>query len=215
VPGYMHLENDVAWALAALGDTAAADSVARGWLAQPPGDHGFPGQQVECLALALRAHGHPGSGDRLMAAADQWFVGNRFDQAWGSDRLPCLWEHFTPAYYVGDWARARDGYRRRLGHERNVGDEIVTHAALGALAIRLGNRGEAERMDQWLARQPSRGSASFARARLAVLRGDHDEAIRLLRRAYDEGHRKADRVDPDLEPLRGDSAYQELYRPRD
>jgi hypothetical protein len=70
-------------------------------------------------------------------------------------------------------------------------------------------------MDQWLAHQPSRGSASFARARLAVLRGDHDEAIRLLRRAYDEGHRKADRVDPDLEPLRDDSAYQELYRPRD
>jgi tetratricopeptide (TPR) repeat protein/TolB-like protein len=214
VPGYMHLENDVAWALGALGDTTAADSVARGWLAQPPGDHGFPGQQVECLALELRAHGHRGPGGRLMAEADQWFVGNRFDQAWGSDRLPCLWEHFTPAYYLGDWARARDGYRRRLGHERNLGDEIVTHAALGAVAIRLGDRGEAERMDQWLARHPS-GSASFARARLAVLRGDYDEAIRLLRRAFDEGHRKSDHIDPDLEPLRSDSAYRELYRPRD
>jgi hypothetical protein len=48
-----------------------------------------------------------------------------------------------------------------------------------------------------------------------VLRGDYDEAIRLLRRAFDEGHRKSDHIDPDLEPLRSDSAYRELYRPRD
>jgi hypothetical protein len=70
-------------------------------------------------------------------------------------------------------------------------------------------------MDQWLARQPPRGHATFARARLALLKGDREGALRLLRRAYDEGHRKPDHIDPDLEPLRGDSAYRELYRPRD
>jgi tetratricopeptide (TPR) repeat protein len=215
VPGYMHLENDEAWALAALGDTVAADSLARGWLAQPPGDHGFPGQQAECLALELRAHGHPGPAARLMAATDRWFVGHRFDQAWFYDRIPCLWEHFNPAYYLGDWARARDGYRRRLEQHVNLGDDVITHAALGAVAIRLGDRREAQRMDQWLARQSTHGNASFARARLAVLRGDRDAAIALLRRAYDEGHRKLDHIDPDLEPLRRDSAYRELYRPRD
>ena len=42
VPGYLHLENDEAWALAALGDTAATDSLARGWLARAPGTTPFP-----------------------------------------------------------------------------------------------------------------------------------------------------------------------------
>ncbi len=79
VPGYMHLENDEAWALAALGDTAATDSLARGWLGRPPGDHAF-GQQVECLALELLAHGHPKPGGRLMAAADRWFTSHGIDQ---------------------------------------------------------------------------------------------------------------------------------------
>jgi len=41
-----------------------------------------------------------------------------------------------------------------------------------------------------------------------------EAAIRLLRRAYDEGRREPDHIDPDFQPLRGDSAYQELYRPR-
>jgi hypothetical protein len=214
VPGYMHLENDEAWALAALGDTLATDSLARGWLARPPGDHAFPGQQVECLALELRAHGHPQAGGRLMLASDRWFTSHEFDPTASHDQIPCLWEHFSPAYYLGDWVRVRAGYRRRLPQHGDSGDDLMTRAALGAVAIRLGDSAEAERMDRWLARQPSQGAASRARARLALLRGDRDAAIHLLRRAYDEGRRAADHIDPDLEPLRGDSAYQELYRPR-
>ena len=70
-------------------------------------------------------------------------------------------------------------------------------------------------MDQWLARHPARGAESIARARLALLRGDHDAAMRFLRLAYDEGRRSPLNVDPDFEALRGDSAYQELYRPLD
>jgi hypothetical protein len=214
VPGYMHLENDEAWALAALGDTAATDTLARGWLARPPGDHAFPGQQVECLALELRAHGHPGPAARLMTAADRWFVSHGLDQTELRDQIPCLWEHFSPAYYLGDWARVRAGYRRRLGREEKDNDDVIAHAALGAAAIRLGDSAEAERMDHWLARRPTHGTVTLVRARLALLRGDREGAMRLLRRAYDEGRRKPDDIDPDLEPLRGDSAYQELYRPR-
>jgi hypothetical protein len=213
VPGYMHLEDDEAWALAALGDTTATDSLARDWLGRPPGDHAFPGQQVECLALQLRAHGHTGSAARMMAAADQWFVGHGLDQTERRDEIPCLWGHFSPAYYLGDWARVRAGYRRRLAREEKD-DDVTARAALGAVAIRLGDSAEAERMDRWLARQPGHGTVTLIRARLALLRGDREEAMRLLRRAYDEGHRKPDNIDPDLEPLRRDSAYQELYRPR-
>jgi TolB-like protein len=214
VPGYMHLENDEAWALAALGDTAATDSLARGWLARPPGDHAFPGQQVECLALELRAHGHPQAGGRLMMASDGWFTSHGFDPTASHDQIPCLWEHFSPAYYLGEWARVRTGYRRRLAQRGDGGVDLMTRAALGAVAIRLGDSADAERMDRWLARQPSHGAASQARARIALLRGDRDAAIRLLRQAYDAGRRAPDHIDPDLEPLRGDSAYQELYRPR-
>jgi len=215
VPGYMHLENDEAWALAALGDTAATDSLARGWLARPVGDHAFPGQQVECLALSLRAHGHPEPARRVMAAADQWFTSHHFDPAGFHDQMPCLWEHFTPAYYLGDWARVRTGYRRRLAQHGDANEDLMTRAALGAVAIRLGDSVEAERMDQWLARQHTRGASSIARARLALLRGDRDAAMRLLRQAYDEGRRRPLNSDPDFEPLRSDSAYQELYRPLD
>ncbi len=214
VPGYLHLENDEAWALAALGDTAAADSLARGWLARSAGDHAFPGQQVECLALELRAHGRPQAAGRLMVASDRWFTSHGFDPTGIHDQIPCLWEHFSPAYYLGEWARVRTGYRRRLAQHGDGGEDLMTRAALGAVAIRLGDSAEAERMDQWLARQPSHGAASRARARLALLRGDRDAAIQLLRRAYDEGRRAPDHIDPDLEPLRSDSAYQELYRPR-
>jgi protein kinase-like protein len=214
IPGYMHLENDEAWALAALGDTAATETVARGWLARPPGDHAFPGQQVECLALELRAHGHPGPAARLMTAADRWFVGHGLDQTERRDQMPCLWEHFSPAYYLGEWARVRTGYRRRLAREEKGDDDVIAHAALGAVAIHLGDSAEAARMDRWLARRPSHGAASLLRARLALLRGDREGALRLLRRAYDEGRREPDHIDPDLEPLRGDSAYRELYRPR-
>ena len=149
-----------------------------------------------------------------MAAADRWFVDNDIDQTGTYDLIPCLWEHFTAAYYLGDWGRVRDGYRRRLEHHGGKQDDVITRAALGAVAVRLGRPAEADRMDQWLARQPPRGPATFARARLALLRGDREGALRLLRRAYDEGHREPDHIDPDLEPLRGDSTYQELYRPR-
>jgi tetratricopeptide (TPR) repeat protein len=214
VPGYMHLEDDEAWALAGLGDTAAADTLARVWLARPPGDHAFPGQQVECLALHLREYGHPGPATRLMTAADRWFVDHGLDQTERRDEMPCMWGHFSPAYYLGDWARVRAGYRRRLGREDKDNDDVTAHAALGAVAIRLGDSAEAERMDRWLARQPGHGTVTLIRAKLALLRGDREEAMRLLRRAYDEGRRKPDDLDPDLEPLRGDSAYQELYRPR-
>ena len=37
----------------------------------------------------------------------------------------------------------------------------------------------------------------------------------MARLAYDEGRRSPLNVDPDFEALRGDSAYQELYRPLD
>jgi tetratricopeptide (TPR) repeat protein len=214
VPGYMHLENDEAWALAALGDTVTAERLARGWLDRPAGDHAFPGQQAECLALELRAHGHPASADRLMAEADEWFVARGIDQTGLQAHIPCLWTHFSPAYYLRDWARARDGYRRHLDHPGDHLEDLLAHAAVGAAAIRMGDLAEAGRIDQWLARQRARGAESYARARLALLRGDRDGAIRLLRRAYDEGLRQPDHIDPDFEPLRADSAYQELYRPR-
>jgi tetratricopeptide (TPR) repeat protein len=214
VPGYMHLENDEAWALAALGDTAEAERLGRGWLDRPTGDHAFPGQQTECLALELRAHGHPASSDRLMAKADEWYVRRGLDQTGFQDHIPCLWTHFSPAYYLRDWARARDGYRRHLEHSGDQRDGLLAHAAVGAAATRMGDLTEARRMDQWLARQHASGAESYARARLALLRGDRDGAIRLLRRAYDDGFRQPDHIDPDFEPLRGDSAYQELYRPR-
>ena len=49
-----------------------------------------------------------------MAAADRWFTSHGIDQTGFHALIPCLWERFSPAYYLGDWARVRTGYRRRL-----------------------------------------------------------------------------------------------------
>jgi tetratricopeptide (TPR) repeat protein/TolB-like protein len=213
VPGYTQLETGEGAALAALGDTAAVERLATVWLNRPPGDYAFPGQQAECVALELRAHGHPESARRVMTEADQWYRRLRIDEAGFQDQIPCMWHRFSPAYYLGDWARARAEYRKRLGHEGDVGDSLISYAALGALAVRLGDRAEAARRDRTLERLHDHQSVSYARARMALLGGDRERALQLLRRAYDQGLRAPNHTDPDLEPLRSDSAYQELYRP--
>jgi hypothetical protein len=125
--------------------------------------------------------------------------------------FPCTTRLLAPLYYDGRLDEARTLYRRALAHDSV---SIFAHEALGAVAARQRDMGEAALMDQWLADHPSRenGRSTYARARIALLLGDTARAMTLLRQAFDEGlmFRMYIHVDPDLEPLRGLPAYRQL-----
>jgi hypothetical protein len=60
------------------------------------------------------------------------------------------------------------------------------------------------------------GRETVWRARVAALLGEADRAVRLLVRAFAEGHSHGVELhaDPDLEPLREDEAFRRLLRPK-
>src|SRR5262249_47736262 len=155
--------------------------------------------------------GHALASQRLMKRTDAWYKQRGFDQPGANGSIPCLWFHFSPAYYTGDWETATRQYERRLASDSG---DFLAHAALGALAARRGDRAAADSIDRWLARRIGDGDAAYARARIALLLGDRVDALRLLHQAHDWGFLAPDHIDPDLEPLRADSVYRELFRPR-
>jgi tetratricopeptide (TPR) repeat protein len=210
VPGYAHLESNEAIALAALGRAEEAESLAVAWLTRraPGGD--WEGQKAQCVALELTAHGQPEASRRLMNRVVAWYQQTGWDDAATSDRMPCLWFHFSPRYYAGQWNAARQAYEHLLAGDST---NFVAHAALDALAARRGDRETVRRMDRWLTARTG-PEAIYARARAASLLGDRERALLLLRQAHDQGFLAPDHIDPDLAPLRADSVYRELFRPR-
>jgi hypothetical protein len=92
---------------------------------------------------------------------------------------------------------------------------LKAHAALGALAVRRGDKAEADRMESWLAAQKG-PNADYARARMAALRGDRQRTVDLIREAFEErlGGRMFLHLDPDFESVRDFPAYRELVQPK-
>ena len=119
--------------------------------------------------------------------------------------------HFSAFYYTGRWAEARAGYQHRLAEDTT---DLKAHAALGALAVRRGDRAEADRMDAWLAAGRRTRRAAYARARLAALGGDRERAVPSLRQpsTWASRYRMYLHLDPDFESLRDYPPYRELIR---
>jgi tetratricopeptide (TPR) repeat protein/TolB-like protein len=200
-------------ALAALGRPAEAERIALDALKSPhsPNDAWPVPMGTVCAALELRAHGHPDAARRVLDRVIEWYGTAVADAT--RDDFPCSAPLFSPFYYVGRWDEARAGYERMLAEDTA---SEKAHAALGALAVRRGDAEEAARMDAWLAAKESRPYASYARARMAVLRGDRDRAVALVRHAFDLGLRGRMflHLDPDFESLREYPPYRDLVRPR-
>jgi hypothetical protein len=163
------------------------------------------------VALELRAHGHPAESQRVFDRVVAWYGEAGINDATRDD-FPCARPFFNSFYYTGRWDEARAGYEHLLAEDSA---SVKAHAALGALAVRRGDQAEAKRMDAWLALRTNPGS-SYARARLAALRGDRDEAVRLVRQALQHGLRGLMflHLDPDFESLRDYPPYRELIRPK-
>jgi hypothetical protein len=103
--------------------------------------------------------------------------------------------------------------------ERSPDDTGVITAS-GLLAARCGDRQSAEEADALLAATGGsireRYTAAYNRSCIAAQLGDIDRALDLVREAVALGfpYWEFIRLDPDLEPLRGNPAFQEIVRPK-
>ena len=198
--------------LAALGRNAEVGRLVDSLLDESIESSGeSPGLWAQCIALELRAHGHPAEAQRLLVRTAAWFRRRPPDEALATQRSPCLWHLFNAAYYAGEWEEARNSYARLAAEDTLA---TLPRAALGALALRRGDTEEAGQADAWLARHPRGASGPLLRARLAALAGRRDEAVRLLREAFGKGlqGRMYLHIDPDLDSLRGHPPYEALVR---
>jgi tetratricopeptide (TPR) repeat protein len=198
-------------ALAALGRVTEAEQGAIQDLpAQHTGNDPWPApMDGECTALELQAHGHPEAAQRVRERIIAWY-GKAINDATRDD-FPCMAAYFSVFYYAGRWDAARAGYEHLLAEDST---SIKAHAALGALAVRRGDKAEADRMEAWLV---ARGGPvpTRARARMAALRGDRQRAVDLLRDAFEQriGGRMFLHLDPDFKSLRDFPPYRELLGP--
>ena len=209
-----------AQALAALGDTVGA--LRRALEARPLAPEAFDraGSVLLAVALELRAHGHPAPADSLLRAARAWLVGR---PPLERDAVPTQQQDAAElAYASGLWGEAEQRFAA-LGEA--PGGRVAAVARLDAVArlaatrVRLGRgnamRGIAARLDTALLGDGA-GSPTYLRARLAAVLGQRDEAVALLRRAYQEGHSYGLELhrDPDLAGLRGYPPFEAFLRPR-
>jgi tetratricopeptide (TPR) repeat protein len=201
-------------ALAGLGRVGEAERLAVGMLPERhSNDDPWPAPMATaCVALELRAHGHPEAAQRVLERVIAWYGVDGVNDATRED-FPCSRPHFSVFYYAGRWDEARAGYQHLLAGDST---SLKAHAALGALAVRRGDLAEADRMDAWLAGRPHSANATYSRARLAALRGDGKRAVELLRQAFDQGlkWRMYLHLDPDFESLRHYTPYSTLIQPK-
>jgi tetratricopeptide (TPR) repeat protein len=211
-PDVLNFYGQRAMALAALGRLDEVDRVIDASFAvQVRGGGGTPTTVMEDAVYGLRAEGH-----REKALA----IGER-EISWLDARPPgelkgLRLQRGRALYFVGRWEEARKVFQE-LAREEPQNIEIQGY--LGALACRLGNRAEAERIDKDLSMQNPRyryGRHLYCRARIASLLGQKDKAVELLSEAFAQGYRFSISVhhDPDFEPLRNYPPYQELIRPK-
>ncbi len=195
-------------ALAALGRVAEAREEAEALLR-----HDDPGG-AHCVALELRAHGHAQDGQAMLDKVVAWYRTHPDVDPATNNYDPCLWIQLSAVYDAGLWSEAQADYER-LAAEDTANPKA--RAGLGALAARRGDRSQVARMDRWLAdRHRAQGWAMYSRARMAALLGNREQAVALLRDAFERGlaSRPYIHIDPDFESLRDYPPFQELLRPK-
>jgi tetratricopeptide (TPR) repeat protein len=211
-PDVLNLYGQQAMALAALGRLDEVDRVIDSCLGVPGrAGAGTPATVMEDAAYELRANGH-----RQKALA----VGER-EISWLRSRPPeelkrLRFQLGQALYLTERWEEARQIFRELV---REAPENIEVLGYLGAVACRLGDRPEAERVDDALQTLDGRyrfGRHTYCRARIASLLGRREEAVELLREAFAQGYRFSISVhrEPDFEPLRDYPPYQELIRPK-
>jgi tRNA A-37 threonylcarbamoyl transferase component Bud32/tetratricopeptide (TPR) repeat protein len=217
-PDELVLLNGHLRALAALGRTEDVDALLDTVFALPTERqaYGFtysPVYRAQTAAVELRAHGHVAASGTVLDRAIEWQESRPQDvsQQYGLAQLLYFADRWEEARVVVEGLRAQDP------------DDTGLRAARASIAARLGDTEPARVMGEVLSADTAvPRTAVFqapAGASLAALRGEREEAVRLLRDAYGAYpvrgrlilviHRSVD-----FESLRDFMPFQQFMRPR-
>jgi tetratricopeptide (TPR) repeat protein len=218
------LQNEVV-ALAALGRVPEIEKRIEERLEHRP-DAPYPADPYGALivraGLELRAHGYAGAAEPFFERVVEWSHAHPLEGEHSeSVALEGHWRG-TALVLTGRWDEAEALFEWILVRSPQ---DVRARGALGALAARRGDRNAANEADRWLAGQrtesPVDGTINYERAAIAAVLGERERALTLLRQAIVEGFAfvSADYylefdVDPDLDSLRGDPAFQRLIEPK-
>jgi tetratricopeptide (TPR) repeat protein/TolB-like protein len=166
-----------------------------------------PGWVFHYVAADLARHGHAAEGQEVAHQAVSWFR-SRDPQAYAGEMAEALLLAGQPGEAV---------QLVRLVVAENP-DDMDAHGLLGMALARFGDRTGAEAEARWLEELDLpylRGANTYLRAAIAAHLGQSEIAVRLLRRALQEGivfntlH-----FDPRLAPLWGYEPFEQAIAPR-
>jgi tetratricopeptide (TPR) repeat protein len=161
---------------------------------------------AQCEVLELRAHGSATAAAALLA---RLAVARGPAAAADVAVTPCFWNLYSTHYYAGRLEEAKVAYEKVLLQDST---NVKAHAALSAIAARLGDSTRLERQRRWLAASDHE-LAFLGLARIAAIEGRKAEAVSLVHQALDHGlERHFLHLDPDLDPLRDYPPFRELMR---
>ncbi len=212
-PGRLHLLDAELRALAAAGRVEEVGQVLDESLSMPSvGEFSLAILMANAVA-ELRTHGQRAASAEVADRAIEWLSTRPAEEAGGRAHRFAL----ALAYYQAErWEEAR-ALLGELASENP--HDLDVRGYLGAVAARLDDRAAALAISDSLsgmAAPPNFGGDLYRQARIASVLGDRERAIGLLRAAVAAGFAYGIWVhrDVDLEPLRGDPAFEEFLRPK-
>ena len=229
-PDHVPIVYAEARALAALGRVAEAGRRLDEALDLPSDPVQTPAEVMWALGREFRAHGQEAAAQAVFTRALAWYdarpAAEQASAAFRGRRAEVL-------YAAGRWDEARRLFERlaaeRPGQGSHAGDlgtfglapvgDVDYRGYLGALAARRGDRAAALRSDTGLAALVGPhllGRPTYWRARIAVLLGERERAVALLREALQQGRTQLTvHAEGDFAALRDLPAFQEIVRPRE
>jgi len=184
--------------------------------------------------LELKAHGQAQEGQMALERGVAWYAARPPAEMASPQHR---YDFARALYAAGRWAEARELFTS-LRQQRAAADTVLPHqnadvslsGYLGALAVRLGEEGEARRIEEELRQLDRRfllGHNTYWQAAIATLLGERDRGVALLGDALSAGlmwlgfgsprlYPKWDfHIDPDFESLRGYEPFEALIGPQD
>jgi tetratricopeptide (TPR) repeat protein/tRNA A-37 threonylcarbamoyl transferase component Bud32/TolB-like protein len=205
------LDREIA-ALAALGRVAAVDSLLDFVETLPPATD--DGVRPLSAALELRAHGQADAARRVLQRALEWYARQPSTEG-GTDLVGQ--GRALALYVAGRLAEADSIYAELL--ERQP-EDIANLRRRGAVLARLGRREEALEMARRLellhGRPNNDGNHIAGQAEIAASLGDRDGAVRLLRRAFENGYGYSSTLhrEPAFDGMWGYAPWETLMAPK-
>ena len=179
-------------ALAALGQEAAVDSAASACASSVPPNRPIALRPFVIASWELRAHGHAEAAERIARRGLAWHA-DRTNVTPGASSV--LTQPIVNLYLeAGDPRRGHALARQFWEPVLAMPDgRLMASCMLGTAAARAGDRARAIEIGRSLVALDAAdttqdgGSYEACRARIAAALGDRDEAVRLLREAWQEG----------------------------